>query len=63
MEQPRRKKKEEGLTNRRMNAIKHHHPAVFKDPFGNAKLGKRTNRATFHREAEGRNEHREETSR
>lgn len=40
MEQPRRKKKEEGPTNRRMNAIKHHHPAVFKDAFGNAKLGK-----------------------
>lgn len=35
VEQPRRKKKEEGLTNRRMNAIKHHHPA-----FGNAKLGR-----------------------
>lgn len=40
VEQPRRKKKEEGLTNRRMNAIKHHHPAAFKDAFGNAKLGR-----------------------
>lgn len=39
VEQPRRKKKEEGPINRRMNAIKHHHPAVFKDAFGNAKLG------------------------
>ncbi|XP_019880247.1 potassium voltage-gated channel protein Shaw-like isoform X2 [Aethina tumida] len=38
VEQPRRKKLE-NTTNRRMNAIKHHHPAVFKDAFGNAKLG------------------------
>lgn len=39
VEQPRRKKVEAG-TNRRMNAIKHHHPPVFKDAFGGAKLGK-----------------------
>lgn len=39
VEQPRRKKME-NATNRRMNAIKHHHPAVFKDAFGGAKLGK-----------------------
>ncbi|XP_044272546.1 potassium voltage-gated channel protein Shaw-like isoform X2 [Tribolium madens] len=38
VEQPRRKKVETA-TNRRMNAIKHHHPAVFKDAFGGAKLG------------------------
>ncbi|KAJ3624494.1 hypothetical protein MTP99_018110 [Tenebrio molitor] len=38
VEQPRRKKIE-NVTNRRMNAIKHHHPAVFKDAFGGAKLG------------------------
>ncbi|KAJ3644502.1 hypothetical protein Zmor_022227 [Zophobas morio] len=38
VEQPRRKKVE-NATNRRMNAIKHHHPAVFKDAFGGAKIG------------------------
>ncbi|CAH0564241.1 unnamed protein product [Brassicogethes aeneus] len=38
VEQPRRKKIE-NTQNRRMNAIKHHHPAVFKDAFGTAKLG------------------------
>lgn len=32
----------ENATNRRMNAIKHHHPAEFKDAFGGAKLGKVT---------------------
>lgn len=38
MEQPRRKRGD-GAANRRMNAIKHHHPAIFKDAFGNAKIG------------------------
>ncbi|XP_023707241.1 potassium voltage-gated channel protein Shaw [Cryptotermes secundus] len=38
VEQPRRKRGE-GVINRRMNAIKHHHPAIFKDAFGSAKIG------------------------
>ncbi|XP_037903045.1 potassium voltage-gated channel protein Shaw-like isoform X2 [Hermetia illucens] len=44
VEQPRRKR-EVGPPNRRMNAIKHqhasshHHPAIFKDAFGSAKIG------------------------
>ncbi|KAK5641176.1 hypothetical protein RI129_009723 [Pyrocoelia pectoralis] len=38
VEQPRRKKVDV-CANRRMNAIKHHHPAIFKDAFGNAKIG------------------------
>ncbi|KRT85779.1 ion channel, partial [Oryctes borbonicus] len=37
VEQPRRKKVE-GATNRRMNAIKHPHPAVYKDAYGTAKI-------------------------
>lgn len=37
VEQPRRKRGE-GATNRRMNAIKHHQP-IFKDAFGSAKIG------------------------
>ncbi|XP_063244262.1 potassium voltage-gated channel protein Shaw-like [Bacillus rossius redtenbacheri] len=37
VEQPRRKRGD-GVINRRMNAIKHHHPAIFKDAFGGAKL-------------------------
>ncbi|PSN56104.1 Potassium voltage-gated channel protein Shaw, partial [Blattella germanica] len=36
VEQPRRKRGE-GVSNRRMNAIKHHHP-IFKDAFGGAKI-------------------------
>jgi hypothetical protein len=40
VEQPRRKRGE-GVINRRMNAIKHHHPAIFKDAFGSAKIGDR----------------------
>ncbi|KAK4874978.1 hypothetical protein RN001_014338 [Aquatica leii] len=38
VEQPRRKKVD-ACANRRMNAIKHHHPALFKDAFGSAKAG------------------------
>ncbi|KAI4456421.1 voltage-gated potassium channel [Holotrichia oblita] len=38
VEQPRRKKVE-ASANRRMNAIKHPHPAVYKDAFGTAKIG------------------------
>ncbi|XP_066996693.1 potassium voltage-gated channel protein Shaw [Anabrus simplex] len=38
VEQPRRKRGD-GAINRRMNAIKHHHPAIFKDAFGGAKIG------------------------
>ncbi|XP_037034250.1 potassium voltage-gated channel protein Shaw-like [Bradysia coprophila] len=47
VEQPRRKR-EVGVTNRRMNALKQHqhthpathtHPAIFKDAFGSAKIG------------------------
>ncbi|KAF5271193.1 hypothetical protein FQA39_LY08200 [Lamprigera yunnana] len=38
VEQPRRKKVD-ACANRRMNAIKHHHPAIFKDAFGSAKVG------------------------
>ncbi|XP_066159007.1 potassium voltage-gated channel protein Shaw-like isoform X4 [Euwallacea fornicatus] len=38
VEQPRRKKLE-SVGNRRVNAIKHHHPAVIKDAFGGSKIG------------------------
>ncbi|XP_050294080.1 potassium voltage-gated channel protein Shaw-like isoform X2 [Anthonomus grandis grandis] len=38
VEQPRRKKIE-SAGNRRVNAIKHHHPAIIKDAFGNGKIG------------------------
>ncbi|XP_021915552.1 potassium voltage-gated channel protein Shaw-like isoform X2 [Zootermopsis nevadensis] len=38
VEQPRRKRGE-GVMTRRTNAIKHHHPAIFKDAFGGAKIG------------------------
>lgn len=46
VEQPRRKR-EIGVTNRRMNALKHQHthpatqvhPPIFKDAFGSAKIG------------------------
>lgn len=38
LEQPRRKNIAQ-TANRRMNAIKHH-PAIFKDAFGSAKVGK-----------------------
>lgn len=49
VEQPRRKR-EIVVTNRRMNALKHQHthpaththPAIFKDAFGSAKIGKVT---------------------
>ncbi|ERL85707.1 hypothetical protein D910_03122, partial [Dendroctonus ponderosae] len=34
VEQPRRKNKPDGIGNRRVNAIKHHHPAIMKDAFG-----------------------------
>lgn len=51
VEQPRRKKKEEGPINRRMNAIKHH-PTAFKDAFGNAKLGNKPHRDTCEEVAE-----------
>ncbi|XP_066159005.1 potassium voltage-gated channel protein Shaw-like isoform X3 [Euwallacea fornicatus] len=37
VEQPRRKKLE-SVGNRRVNAIKHHHPAVIKDAFGGSKI-------------------------
>lgn len=43
VEQPRRKR-ETGVANRRMNAMKHQHhtthPALLKDAFGSAKIGK-----------------------
>lgn len=43
MEQPRRKR-EVGVANRRTNAMKHQHhtthPAILKDAFGSAKIGK-----------------------
>lgn len=41
VEQPRPKRGEGGVINRRMNAIKHHHPAttIFKDAFSANKLG------------------------
>uniref|UniRef100_A0AAR5PJB0 BTB domain-containing protein n=2 Tax=Dendroctonus ponderosae TaxID=77166 RepID=A0AAR5PJB0_DENPD len=38
VEQPRRKNKPDGIGNRRVNAIKHHHPAIMKDAFG-TKIG------------------------
>lgn len=46
VEQPRRKR-DVGVTNRRMNALKHQHthpathmhPPIFKDAFGSAKIG------------------------
>lgn len=42
VEQPRRKR-ETGVANRRMNAMKHQHhtthPAILKDAFGGAKIG------------------------
>ncbi|KAL1494992.1 hypothetical protein ABEB36_010488 [Hypothenemus hampei] len=37
VEQPRRKKPE-NIGNRRVNAIKHHHPGVIKDAFGTSKI-------------------------
>lgn len=45
VEQPRRKRDIAPATNRRMNAMKHQHashthPAIFKDAFGGAKIGK-----------------------
>lgn len=47
VEQPRRKR-DEGVATRRTNALKHQHhtthtthPAIFKDAFGSAKIGKR----------------------
>lgn len=42
VEQPRRKKPE-NLGNRRVNAIKHHHPAIIKDAFGPTKLAGNAN--------------------
>ncbi|XP_030745284.1 potassium voltage-gated channel protein Shaw-like isoform X2 [Sitophilus oryzae] len=38
VEQPRRKKTD-NVGNRRVNAIKHHHPAIIKDAFGPTKIG------------------------
>lgn len=38
VEQPRRKKADP-IGHRRVNAIKHHHPAVIKDAFGPTKIG------------------------
>ncbi|XP_076275280.1 potassium voltage-gated channel protein Shaw-like isoform X2 [Rhynchophorus ferrugineus] len=38
VEQPRRKK-QDNIGNRRVNAIKHHHPAIIKDAFGPSKIG------------------------
>ena len=44
VEQPRRKRESNVAQNRRINAMKHqqhgHHPTLFKDAFGGAKIGK-----------------------